>query len=62
LKHFTSEILNEDAVLLALRIPELERPEITELYNSDDCGTSFYTMIKKIVGYTGPWLMLIKHS
>ncbi len=61
LDHFKSKILNEDAILLALKMSEVSKPDIVQLYNSDDFGIGFHSIEKKLVGYTGPWLMLIEH-
>ena len=40
----------------------LTSSEITCLYNTDDYGLSFHTIEKQIVGYTGPWMLLVHHS
>jgi hypothetical protein len=61
LKQFTSKIINNDAVLIALKIPALSNPEIYELYNTEKYGLGFHSIEGKMVGYTGPWLMLIHH-
>lgn len=61
LKQFQSKIINNDAVLLALKLPRLSNPEIVELYNTEKFGLGFHSIEKKLVGYTGPWLMLIEH-
>lgn len=34
LKQFTSKIVNNDAVLIALKVPAMSNPEIVELYNT----------------------------
>lgn len=61
LGHFSSKILTEDAVILALRLPDVSKSDAVQLYNSDDFGIGFHAIEKKLVGYTGPWLMLIEH-
>lgn len=62
LKKFSSKIIKNDAILLSLRLPRLVEPEIVCLYNTDDYGLSFHTIEKQLVGYTGPWLVLVQHS
>ena len=62
LKHFNSKIINNDAILLSLRLNRLTSPEITCLYNTDDFGLSFHSIEKQLVGYTGPWLLLVHHT
>lgn len=61
LRQFTSKIINNDAVLIALKIPAMSSPEIYELYNTEKYGLSFHSIEGKLVGYTGPWLLLIHH-
>jgi len=33
--------LTEDAILLALKVPEVAKSDIVQLYNSDDFGIGF---------------------
>ena len=61
LNHFKTKIIADDAVLLALRIPEVAKSDIVQLYNSEDFGIGFHAIESKLVGYTGAWLMLIEH-
>jgi hypothetical protein len=61
LSHFKTNILDENAVLLALKIPEVSQHDIVELYNADKFGIGFHAIESKLVGYTGPWLLLIEH-
>lgn len=62
LGHFDSKILREDAVFLCLRLPELTGKEISLLYTSDEHGVSFHSYEKRLVGYDGPFLLLVEHS
>jgi len=41
LHNFKSKILTEDAILLALKVPEVAKSDIVQLYNSDDFGIGF---------------------
>jgi hypothetical protein len=61
LAQFSSKIVTNDAVLIALKIPAMSNPEIVELYNTEKFGLGFHSIEGKLVGYTGPWLMLIHH-
>lgn len=60
-KNFKSSIIREDAVLLSMKIAELTNPGIKLLYEPRTCGGSFHSLQKGILGYTGPWLMLLEH-
>ncbi len=41
LHNFKSKILSEDAILLALKVPEVAKQDIVQLYNSEDFGIGF---------------------
>jgi hypothetical protein len=62
LRNFNSKIIKADAALLALKINKLADAEIINLYNTEDYGLSFHKIEKQLVGYTGPWLLLVSHS
>ncbi len=59
LQNFRSEILVEDAVLLSMKISELTNPNIRLLYEPRTCGSSFHSIQKGILGYTGSWLLIL---
>jgi hypothetical protein len=61
LKYFNSEILYEDAVLLSMVLGQLTKPSIKLLYEPSIYGSSFTSLQKNIIGYTGPWLLIIEH-
>lgn len=61
LQDFKSKILHNDAVLLALKVPRLVESDITSLYDNERDGLGFHAIEKKILGYTGPWLLLVEH-
>jgi len=44
LRHFKTKILNEDAIILALKMPEVSKSEVAHLYNSDDFGIGFHAI------------------
>ena len=62
LRNFNSSIMAEDGVLLSMKINELTEKEIKMLYSSETYGLSFHSIEKQIMGYTGPWLLLVEHS
>lgn len=39
----------------------LTAADIHCLYNTDDYGLSFHSIEKQLIGYTGPWLLLVHH-
>jgi hypothetical protein len=49
----------EDAVILAMMLSEITKPSTTLLYEPTTFGSSFTALQKNIIGYTGPWLLLI---
>lgn len=61
LKCFQSKIIKNDAVLLALKLPKMSHNEITELYNTEKYGLGFHSIEHRLVGYSGPWLLLVHH-
>ena len=62
MRNIKSQIAGEDVVLLALKIPRMVSGETSLLYSSDTCGIGFHSIESKILGYTGPWLLLIEHT
>ena len=44
LGNFKSRIVNNDAIILSLKINRLTAPELTCLYNTDDYGLSFHSI------------------
>jgi hypothetical protein len=60
LKHFSSAIIRDEAVILALKTPELTGAEIKKLYSNEDHKSNFFDLEKKIIGYSGPWMLLIE--
>jgi len=44
LHNFNSKILKEDAIILALKVPEVAKQDIVQLYNSDDFGIGFHAI------------------
>lgn len=49
-------------MILSLQIPELTGSEIKLLYDSDSCGLSFHSYERRIIGYDGPWLLIVESS
>lgn len=49
----------EDGVLLAMILSEITSPSTTLLYEPSTFGSSFTALQKNVIGYTGPWLLLI---
>jgi hypothetical protein len=60
LENFKSAILVNDAVFLSLRVPELSGCEIKQLYSTKTSGSSFHSYSQRLIGYTGPWLLLVE--
>ena len=59
LKNFDSKILKEDGVLMSMKLDSLANKEIKMLYSSETYGLSFHSIEKQIIGYSGPWLLLV---
>lgn len=52
--------MKEDAVFLCLILPELEEKEIKLLYSTETDGLSFHSYETRLIGYDGPFLLLIE--
>ena len=61
LRRFDSQVLKEDAVLMSMKLDSLTKKEIKMLYSSETYGLSFHSIEKQIIGYSGPWLLLVEH-
>ena len=44
MKRFDSKIINNDSILLALKVSNMTSPDIKCLYNIDDFGLSFHIL------------------
>lgn len=44
-----------------MKVAELTSPSIKLLYEPRSCGMSFASIQRNLIGYTGPWLLIVEH-
>lgn len=52
----------EDWIILSMKAPKIKENTPTLLFSADVHGISFSSLEGQIVGYPGPWLLVVSHT